>query len=219
MPKAANGSKECSQCGQVKLATLEEYAPSGRASDGLRSNCRECEKKSSKERYSKRSSVMQEKARAKRAADPEKYREIVNKSRVKHRDKRNAEQSAKYHGNPEPHRNRSKKYREENLEKVTATVKQWRSELKTEMHAAYGNKCACCEEKETKFLTLEHIGQTGSEHRKRLGGQMQVYTELRRLGWPKDGFTLLCMNCNFATRDGSICPHKIQPQKITCEAA
>ena len=31
---------------------------------------------------------------------------------------------------------------------------------------------------------------------------------LRRRGWPKDGYTLLCWNCNAMTRFGRTCPHE-----------
>jgi hypothetical protein len=86
--------------------------------------------------------------------------------------------------------------------------RQWRAALKVEMHAAYGGKCACCGESEPRFLTLEHARRDGNVHRRRLGGQMQVYCELKRLGWPRDGYELLCWNCQMATSRGDVCPHK-----------
>ncbi len=78
-----------------------------------------------------------------------------------------------------------------------------------ELIEAYGGKCQCCEETETAFLTLDHIGGGGAEHRKSLGGNhiRKLRQELKAQGWPKDKYRLLCMNCNFATRHGKPCPH------------
>ena len=77
-----------------------------------------------------------------------------------------------------------------------------------EMLEAYGGKCACprCPETNPAFLTLEHINGDGAAHRKAVG-RGHAYADLRRRGWPKEGYTLLCMNCNFATRGGKTCPH------------
>jgi hypothetical protein len=38
---------------------------------------------------------------------------------------------------------------------------------------------------------------------------MHVYRDLKKRGWPQEGYTVLCMNCNFAQRFGHRCPHKI----------
>lgn len=83
--------------------------------------------------------------------------------------------------------------------------------LKMETIEAYGGKCACCGETAHEFLTIDHIHDDGAEERRlhgggRTGGTAQ-YTRLRQQGWPKDRYQLLCMNCNFAKRNG-YCPHK-----------
>lgn len=77
-----------------------------------------------------------------------------------------------------------------------------------EMLEAYGGKCACpkCPETNPAFLTLEHINGDGAAHRKAVG-RGHTIADLRRRGWPKDGYTLLCWNCNCATRGGKTCPH------------
>jgi hypothetical protein len=89
---------------------------------------------------------------------------------------------------------------------------KWRSALKlrAEMVAAYGGKCSCCGETELVFLTLEHINGDGAYHRELLRtlGGYKVWADLRRRGWPKDGFTILCWNCHMATCHGRPCPHK-----------
>jgi hypothetical protein len=82
--------------------------------------------------------------------------------------------------------------------------------LKTEMIRAYGGRCTCCGEARMVFLTIEHTKRDGAAHRSALGngGGASVWRDLRKRGWPKEGFTILCWNCNMATRFGAECPHK-----------
>lgn len=82
-----------------------------------------------------------------------------------------------------------------------------RQRLRDQMVAAYGGRCACvaCPERNSAFLTLDHIQGDGKEHRARVGSHS--YADLRRKGWPQDGYRLLCWNCNAMTRNGKRCPH------------
>ena len=82
-----------------------------------------------------------------------------------------------------------------------------RKRNRDELVQAYGGKCTCpkCPETNPAFLTLEHVNGSGKEHRKVVGSH--AYADLRKRGWPKDGFTLLCWNCNAMTRFGRPCPH------------
>ena len=82
-----------------------------------------------------------------------------------------------------------------------------RAKLREELLAAYGGTCACpkCPETNPAFLTLEHVNGDGKAHRLRAGSH--TYADLRRQGWPQQGYTLLCWNCNAATRHGKTCPH------------
>lgn len=76
-----------------------------------------------------------------------------------------------------------------------------------------GLKCACCQETEFSFLSLDHKEGKGNTHRKELFGDKLIaghhmYRKLRQLNFP-DGFQVLCMNCQVGRRDnGGICPHK-----------
>lgn len=83
-----------------------------------------------------------------------------------------------------------------------------RKRLRDELIAAYGGRCVCtnCPEGNPAFLTLEHIGGTGKAHRQEVG--RHAYADLRRRGWPQEGYTLLCWNCNAMTRNGRTCPHE-----------
>lgn len=83
-----------------------------------------------------------------------------------------------------------------------------RKRVRDQMIEAYGGKCACvnCPETDTAFLTLDHINGDGKQHRAKVGSH--TYNDLRRKGWPKDGYRLLCWNCNSMTRGGVPCPHE-----------
>lgn len=87
-----------------------------------------------------------------------------------------------------------------------------RLRLKLAIIRAYGGKCACCGEKRDPFLTLEHIYRNGAEHRKKLRTgdyRGNVYMDLKRRGFPQEGYAILCWNCNCATSFGKTCPHKL----------
>ncbi len=69
-------------------------------------------------------------------------------------------------------------------------------------------QCACCGEKEIKFLSIDHINNDGAAHKKEIGGFGYLYTWIIKNNFPED-FQVLCMNCNFGKRmNGGICPHK-----------
>jgi hypothetical protein len=80
--------------------------------------------------------------------------------------------------------------------------------LKLEVIAAYGGKCSCCGETEPVFLTVEHINHDGKKHGDRVGHGHGIYRDLKRRGFPKNGYTIFCWNCQMATRYGAVCPHK-----------
>lgn len=85
----------------------------------------------------------------------------------------------------------------------------YRERLKNLVYDAYGNSCACCGETERAFLSVDHIGGGGRKHREEVGiGSSRMYRAIIESGFPKDKFRLLCMNCNFAIRFGSPCPHE-----------
>lgn len=105
---------------------------------------------------------------------------------------------AKYHHKPE------------NKPRLALIERQYTARLKLEMILAYGSRCACCHETEQAFLTLDHIERDGKGHRKQFRSSVGIYGDLRRRGWPKDKYRLLCMNCNFATRYGKPCPHSVK---------
>ena len=87
---------------------------------------------------------------------------------------------------------------------------QQRQELKDEVFRAYGGQCACCNEDEPLFLTIDHINGDGAAHRREVGtqGGTHFYSWLKREGYPS-GYQILCYNCNAGRyQNGGVCPHK-----------
>ena len=71
-----------------------------------------------------------------------------------------------------------------------------------------GRSCACCGETTPEFLTLDHIGNTGAEHRRSVGRSTRaIYAAAERSGLPRDQFRILCFNCNCSIGAKGYCPH------------
>lgn len=115
----------------------------------------------------------------------------------------------------------SRKYREENGDKIRAYQAKYYKEHKTpekeRRHVAqvswkerfiemYGGECSCCGETVIEFLTIDHVqGQAGKKYRE---CSTRAYKHAAKEYRP-DLFRVLCMNCNMAVRWGRICPHQI----------
>lgn len=82
-----------------------------------------------------------------------------------------------------------------------------RARLKLEMLEALGWKCECCGEEHPEFLTLQHKEPLESSSFNGLKSH-QLYRIARSLGWPKDRYSVLCMNCNFVEGHSDGCPHR-----------
>ncbi len=73
----------------------------------------------------------------------------------------------------------------------------------------YGWKCQCCGEDNPKFLTLDHIDNSGAmmrREKKHMSG-LCFYRWITRNGFPTNLRTL-CFNCNCGRQwNGGVCPH------------
>ena len=99
-----------------------------------------------------------------------------------------------------------RKYRETH-DRTDESVKRARGG-KLELVKAYGGKCVCCGESRIEFLTIDHVEGGGRKQRKekKLHGT-QFYHWLRARGFPKEGYRLLCYNCNCSRGHLGYCPH------------
>lgn len=100
------------------------------------------------------------------------------------------------------------------IEKSRAAGRNRYHKMRDDAYDAYGGrKCACCGESEPSFLTIDHIENDGSKHRKILGNGKRLdgtylYRWLKKNNYPI-GFQVLCYNCNSGKwRNGGVCPHK-----------
>lgn len=181
----ADGRKVCCTCKEPKA--LSEFRRLGNqftvsGERRIASYCRECDRARSSADYQKYKDKYIARAKRYFSAHPEKvriYRANGNRRRSLDPSKRAAS---------------------------AALRKAWHARIKAEMFDAYGHKCACCGEAEIEFLTLEHTRGDGKAHRKAVGAS-RVYFDLKKRGWPTEGYAILCMNCNFASRGGRTCPH------------
>lgn len=91
-----------------------------------------------------------------------------------------------------------------------------RRKRRLDVFEAYGGAvCACCQEDNYEFLTIDHIDGSGAKHRraiKKMPGGSDIYFWLKKHNFPP-GFRVLCMNCNFALGYHGYCPHHgwVQP--------
>lgn len=69
----------------------------------------------------------------------------------------------------------------------------------------YGLKCACCNENELAFLTIDHVNNDG--YLTPLKTSLALYRLVIKEGWPKQ-YRVLCFNCNTGRHiNGGTCPH------------
>lgn len=100
-------------------------------------------------------------------------------------------------------------WRDSNRVRSRAIVTKCRTNLRKEVLSAYGGYCACCGEDTPEFLVVDHTRGDGASHRRELGTRdsNRVYAEIKRKGFPKERFQLLCANCNHAKGQNKTCPH------------
>lgn len=119
-----------------------------------------------------------------------------------------ADRKARYDADPEKYKARMRAYAD--TERGKEAKRHTWAKLRSQALAAYGNKCACCGESAEEFLTVDHVGGWGREHREEIGaGASNIYQWLRKAGYPQDGtIQLLCWNCNCAMGVRGYCPHR-----------
>lgn len=107
----------------------------------------------------------------------------------------------------------NKKNKEQNdrhRDRVNAHNRENNHVRKLKIINAYGGRCECCGDTNPEFLTIDHVEGGGSKHRKSLGRNgkgTHFYQWIISQGFPRVGFRLLCMNCNFSYGKYGYCPH------------
>lgn len=86
--------------------------------------------------------------------------------------------------------------------------------LRLETVSAYGGRCECCGETHFEFLGIDHINNDGSAHKRSIGGASALCRWLKKNGFPRAGFRLLCHNCNLARGFYGRCPHETEREAV-----
>jgi hypothetical protein len=86
--------------------------------------------------------------------------------------------------------------------------RRYRVEARDAVHAAYGNRCACCGEARREFLAVDHVNGGGNKHRREIGKcAINLHRLIIKKGFPNT-YRLLCHNCNQARGAYGYCPHE-----------
>lgn len=123
---------------------------------------------------------------------------ICKSNRTKKRYAEKTKEIAEYHA----------EWYKKNRTRTLAINKVWREKLKSDIIDGYGGECECCRESNKEFLSVDHINGNGKEMRKTIHKGYGFYRNLLKLGFPKDNYRLLCMNCNFSYGKFGYCPHQ-----------
>ncbi len=66
--------------------------------------------------------------------------------------------------------------------------------LRQQVIEEYGGKCTQCSEEDSERLCIDHVNNDGAIQRRKIKGGF--YWWLKKHGFPKDRYQLLCFNCN-----------------------
>jgi hypothetical protein len=76
-------------------------------------------------------------------------------------------------------------------------ILRWKNKL--EVYKNYGGCCNACGESDPLVLQIDHVKNNGKDHvdkkGRRVGGGW-LYNQIKKAGYPKDEYQLLCANCN-----------------------
>ena|ERR1043166_2322766 len=106
-------------------------------------------------------------------------------------------------------------------------AKSYHRTLRRQIVEAYGSKCVCCGESRFHFLSLDHVNNDGAKElkairrfssRKSKNGNgissVGIWRLVKKAGFPKDRYRLLCYNCNIGRHRNferpGICPHELE---------
>ena len=115
-------------------------------------------------------------------------------------------------------------YKHKNIIMEYGRVKSRR--LKWDTIKKLGGQCACCGCKTPEFLTVDHVNGDGAKHRdysaRNRGGRRcskTIYRDIRREGYPRDKYRVLCISCNFSIGVWGYCPHTMTPDQLRTRRA
>ena len=120
----------------------------------------------------------------------------------KNKEVRNSRMRERYANDPKHRAKRlldARPKTKEQRDRAYARVRKYAKNRKIEVLTHYGKDgtLQCCGEGcqvvDIDMLTLDHKNNDGARHRKEMGGAINIYTSIRKLGFP-EGFQTLCWN-------------------------
>ena len=191
--------KVCTKC-KVSKANMQ-FGKCKREKSGLRPQCKSCVKEYRSRPESKIKRIEQY------SNDKNSYLEYYSKNKEKI-----LKRQKEYHSSLTLEVKNKEKYR----------MKKIRDDLKSQVFTEYSKRlinsdipcCICCGENEhISFLTIDHIDGRKhlSKEERNLTGH-KLYRWLRKNNYPQ-GYSVLCMNCNFAKGSLGKCPHQLDKMK------
>lgn len=155
----------------------------------------------------KRRAAVRKSLRKAYAANPEKEKLRVKKWKTQNPQLVKLYKHTEYENHKADYAQYTKEWRAANPEKARAQGRSYVLNLKLDIIAGYGGECVCCGDKNWEFLTIDHIHGGGKQHRL-VERARDFYIRLRREGFPRGEYRLLCINCNFALGMYGYCPHQ-----------
>lgn len=108
---------------------------------------------------------------------------------------------------PKERKRNGRKYYRRHRTEFNRKVRERQIALRLETIRRLGGRCACCGETETRFLCIDHVKGGGRREYRRLGGSVPILRAVRREGYPKNKYRILCWNCNAVLGLWGTCPH------------
>lgn len=144
-----------------------------------------------------------------RVKDP-KYKPTILKYNLEHKEEKSDYNKQYIIDNREHVANKRHEYYLENQEELLERERERRKILRHIVISHYSKgtmKCMCpgCNENHYDFLTIDHINNDGSKHRKEIGSNGTVLARWLIDNDFPDGFQVLCMNCNFSKGKHGFC--------------
>ena len=173
--------KTCSKCNVVK--SFDEFSRNSSTPSGRRSNCKSC------------------------ANEYTRVRNATPEQKVKRREWDRIQRNRPGVKARKDEQNKVRYSRPEVKAQITKQMKVLRDRYRQDCFGHYGWACACCDKTVERFLTIDHVGGGGNNHRKEIGGK-NMYRWLVVNNFPA-GFRTLCSSCNAGTHlnGGLVCPH------------
>jgi len=149
---------------------------------------------------------------------------VQNAKRLKyhedHKAADNATARAYRAANPERIKKLGEEYRAAHRKEASENSKAWRNATRAAVQKYLGGQCACCGERESEMLTLDHVQNDGGGASGKRRHHHHDYMEVKRafesgnnveIDRVKGKYALLCWKCNVSKKNGGVCRHNRAP--------